>query len=964
MNFESTTIKVFFNASFIVKKFYSYSVLTMLLTVSAFAQSGTLTGSVIDSKNGEQLIGANLLLEGTNIGAATDLDGKFIIKNIAAGSYNLFASMIGYTKVTVTGIVIKPNEIMETNISLSPEAYQTEEVIISAKLILNNENSLLKFRQKSNSVSDAISSELISRMGSSNAADAMNKVTGVSVVSGKYIYVRGLGDRYSSTQLNGTELPSADPDKKSFNLDLFPANILDNITTIKSFTPDKPGSFSGGIVDISTKKYPDKFTLNFSSSSSFNSLTTFNSEFLTYSGGSKDWLGYDDGKRSLPALLADPGAKLPSPNSSRRNSELAYQLDELTKSFNPEMSPISKSAPVNQSYSFSMGDQYLLFNKPLGFTASFSYNRDYKYYDGGAVGRWELSGKYKDAASLNNYMYLSDSKGVDEVLMGGIVNLALKAHPNHDISLKALYTRSGESTARFQEGKWDYQLGEDPIYQTRSLLYTERNLNTYQLNGEHFFSALGNLNAQWIASFSSTQQNEPDLRFFSNDYQVEAESGERIYSININSYNAPTRFFRKLSEENKIFNLDLSLPFYQWNGLKGKLKFGGAYQKIGRSFTERRFELRSSNAVYSGDIKNYFVDQAGIIDSSNNRYLFGTYIFDASSSRNNYSGDQTISAGYLMFELPVSENLKFISGARYEITDMTVESADTNQRKGILDNNDLLPSAALIYQLQENMNLRASYGKTLARPNFREMAPFRSFEFLGDFQFVGVPDLKRTLIDNFDLRWEWFERPGELYAVSAFYKNFQNPIERTLDPTTEVINYQNVERGSIYGAEFEIRKRLDVLHNSLSNFMLNINFSLIRSKVDIPKDEYEVNIFPQDSSASKTRPLFGQSPYLVNLELSYFNTETGTTVGLFYNIFGSRLSEVTLGATPDVYEQPRGIFDLTFSQKMWFGFNFKFSAKNLLNSPVKKTIEFKGNNFIYHQYNTGRSFSVGVSYSI
>ncbi len=964
MNFESTTIKVFFSASFMMKKFYSYSVLTMLLTVSAFAQPGTLTGSVVDSKNGEQLIGANLLLEGTNIGAATDLDGKFIIKNIAAGSYNLIVSMIGYTKVTVAGIVIKPNEILETNISLSPEAYQTEEVIISAKLILNNENSLLKFRQKSNSVSDAISSELISRMGSGNAADAMTKVTGISVVSGKYIYVRGLGDRYSSTQLNGTELPSADPDKKSFNLDLFPANILDNITTIKSFTPDKPGSFSGGIVDISTKKYPDKFTLNFSSSSSFNSLTTFNSEFLTYSGGSKDWLGYDDGKRSLPAFFVDPESKLPSPNSSRRNSELAYQLDAFTKSFNPEMSPISKSAPVNQSYSFSIGDQYLLFNKPLGFTASFSYNRNYNYYDGGAVGRWELSGKYKDAASLNNYMYLSDSKGVDEVLMGGIVNLAFKAHPNHDISLKALYTRSGESTARFQEGEWDYQLGEGPVYQTRSLLYTERNLYTYQLNGEHFFSALGNLNAQWIASFSSTQQNEPDLRFFSNDYQVEAESGERIYSININSYNAPTRFFRKLSEENKIFNLDLSLPFYQWNGLKGKFKFGGAYQKIARSFTERRFELRSSNAVYSGDIKNYFVDQAGIIDSSNNRYLFGTYVFDASASRNNYTGDQKISAGYLMFELPVLENVKFISGARYEMTDMTVESADTNQRKGILDNNDLLPSAALIYQLQENMNLRASYGKTLARPNFREMAPFRSFEFLGDFQFVGVPDLKRTLIDNFDLRWEWFERPGELYAVSAFYKNFQNPIERTLDPTTEVISYQNVERGSIYGAEFEIRKRLDVLHNSLSDFIFNVNFSLIRSKVDIPKDEYEVNIFPQDSSASKTRPLFGQSPYLVNLELSYFNTETGTTVGFFYNIFGSRLSEITLGATPDVYEQPRGIFDLTFSQKMWYGFNLKFSAKNLLNSPVKKTIEFKGNDFIYHQYNNGRSFSVGVSYSI
>jgi TonB-dependent receptor len=675
-----------------------------------------------------------------------------------------------------------------------------------------------------------------------------------------------------------------------------------------------------------------------------------------------DWLGRDDGLRSIPDLLSDPDKELPSPNAARRDAELAQELDNASKAFNTEMSPVAKEAPLNQSYSISIGDQASLFGNPLGYSASLSYSRNYKFYEDGQVGRWQLSGDVESSDELNNYLLFNDSKGTDEVLWGGLANIAYKPMPEHDLNARFLYTQSGESTARYQFGDWSDQLGDGPVYETRSLLYTERKLQSFQLGGEHFFKSVLGINAKWNASYSTTEQDEPDLRFFSSDYQI--EDGDTTYAINKNSYNEPTRFFRNLEENNFNTNFDFSIPFGQWNGLSSKIKFGGSYIDVDRDFNERRFELRSSRSNYLGDEEEFFVDQTGIIDSTNGRYLFGNYIFDASTPRSNYTGEQTISAGYAMIELPIFRDLKFIGGARYETTKMNVLSQDTTEEAGKLDNKDLLPSVNLVYQLSPTMNFRVSYGKTLARPSFRELAPFRSFEFLGDFQFIGNPNLERTLIDNFDFRWEWFTRPGELYAFSFFYKKFKNPIERAFNPTTELVNYKNVDEGITYGAEFEIRHRLDVIHSYLSDFSVNANLSLIHSEVDIPTEEYETLILPFDPNAETTRPLFGQSPYLVNFELSYINIESGTTASIFYNVFGKRLSEVTLGVTPDVYEQSREILDFTLSQQIGYGFKVKFSAKNILDSKIKKSIEFKDKEFIYHQYSTGRNFSLGVSFSI
>ena len=316
-----------------------------------------------------------------------------------------------------------------------------------------------------------------------------------------------------------------------------------------------------------------------------------------------------------------------------------------------------------------------------------------------------------------------------------------------------------------------------------------------------------------------------------------------------------------------------------------------------------------------------------------------------------------------MLELPILRSLRFIGGARYEITKMDVYGKN---QKGFLDDKDLLPSLNLIYQLSENMNIRTSYGKTLARPSFREKAPYANFNFAADFIFIGNPDLQRTLIDNYDLRWEWFLRPGEIIAVSGFYKYLKNPIERVINvlfvSEGGEVFYDNIDKANVYGLEIEARKRLDEVSGILSNFSLGANLSVIESVVSIPEGELEV-IRNLDPNAEATRQLQGQSPFILNLELGYDNLNSGTNVSLFYNMFGDRLAEISIGGTPDVFERSRPMLDLTFSQIILSNFSMRVAIKNLLNSPYKLTHEFKGAEYIRTEFTTGTSLSIGLGYN-
>jgi len=940
----------------------------LIFTSTLFAQgTGTLSGKIVDNEFGEGLIGANVLIIGTSIGAATDFEGKYEIKGIPAGIYSIRFSSVGFAKKTVTNVEIKENQITKIDITLSTEAFETKEVVVTAKAATNTEASLLVKRQKAMAVSDAISAEAISRSGSGNAAAAMKKVTGASVVGGKYVYVRGLGERYSATTLNGAELPSADPDKKSFQLDLFPSSLLENINTVKTFTPDKPGTFTGGLVDVTMKSFPEKFHMSFSTSTSMNSQVTGSKDFILPNQGSTDWLGMDDGTRELPSIVKDPKIVIPSYTSVKNMDEAKY-LDKISKAFNTVMAPQSASAPVNQGMSFSVGNNLSVGEGTIGYFGSLTWNQNYSFYNDGKLGRWNLVGPLKEVEGLDKQSLFADTKGTREVNWGTVANIAYKHNSIGQLKASYIRTQSGESSARYINGFWKDIANENDknaaVYETRVLTWKERALNTFQFEGEHRLSFLFDSKFDWKASFSNNKQDEPDQRYFSNHYAWNERDKKFIYQSPASLYSRPIRYFRNLEETNNNYQMNLQIPFAQWAGLSSRIKIGGGYTKIDRDYKQRRFEYIQDEVSYrdfNGNTNAYF-KAVGLLNPNGSYRSFGHVISESKSLKNNFTGMQETIAAYAMIDLPVSRDLRLIGGVRMEKTLMEGISGDPGQPKGKIDNTDWLPSVNFVYQLSENMNFRVAYSNTIARPTFRELAPYTSFEFIGDFLFEGNSKLKRTLIKNYDVRYEWFMNPGEIFAVSGFYKDFTDPIEKFIDSRVAngIISVQNVEKANIYGIELEFRKNLSKYGSWLRGLSFGTNFTYVKSEVDIPKTELNY-IKVSDPDASSKREFQGQSPYLFNINLNYENNDVALFAGVYYNVFGDRLSIVTMGANPDVYERGYGSLDLKITKEFIDLFKISLSAKNLLNPEIKHTQELKGKEFVYQSYKKGISFGVSLS---
>jgi TonB-dependent receptor len=945
-------------------------------------QKGKIAGTIVDSETGNPIIGANIYLENTSLGSASDVEGRYLILNVPSGEFVLVVSVVGYAETKVNHLEVNAKQTTKLNLTIKPEIMTSKVVVIEAKAIENTEAALLKFRQKSVSVSDAVSAEAMSRAGSSTAADAMKQVTGASVVDGKYVYVRGLGDRYTSTQLNGAELPSTDPYRRSGSIDLIPSSLVDNITTTKSFTPDKPGNFSGGTVDIKTKDFPDRLSFSAGISSSFNTQTSYNDNgVIGNTGSSTDWLGFDDGARDLPEIVKNYNSDDP----------LDTRI-EMTRAFSRELGPsYNNTFPMNRALSLSFGNQISLFGRTLGFLASASYRRDYSSFNGGIQRRWNQG--MEQATALTNVYDLKDTQSKDEILWGGLLKASYRLSPNHIFSMNGMYNQNGENKSRFLEGKYPYDLDENKIFQTSVLSYNERTLKSAQLEGDHNFPALFNVKISWKASLGSTHQNEPDLRYFTNYYQW--IDGEKDYGIKGNT--PPKRYYRNLNEERSNFTLDIELPFKQWYGRSANIKIGGLSAQKNRDYCERLFDfVQEPFFKYNGNPNDLLSpDNIGLLDSNlvtirgveYVSYVYGVLVQESTLPAANYNAAQDVSAAYAMFDLPLIGSLRFIGGARLETTDMWMHTQDDklNLNQGEIRTKDILPSVNFIYSITDNMNLRAAYSKTLAKPTFREIGPFPTYDFIGEKMYIGNQNLERTLIENFDLRWEWFSRPGEIYALSAFYKDFTNPIERVIN-VDEENTWKNVDAAHAFGLEFEIRKNLDILSedikyylssvniplispsldilmDNLKYFLLGANLSLISSSVDISEDElFLLRIERPD--APDTRQFQGQSPYLLNLNLTYDNPQIGIMSNLYYNVFGERLYKVSYAKTPDVYEQPVGMLNFSFGWKFTNHMNFKFSAKNILDPYYKKTQEFKGREYIYSQYKRGRSFSIGIGYQL
>ncbi len=944
-------------------------VLALLFGASSAWAQGTIRATVIDSETGEALIGSTVIIEGTTVGGATDLDGKTAINNLDAGTYTLIASYVSYQTQKIEGVEVKDGDVTVLNIRLQPESIGLEEIVVTAEALKDNEAALLTMQRKAGLVLDGISSAQFSKVGDSDAASAIRRVTGISVEGGKYVYVRGLGDRYSKTTLNNAEIPGLDPNRNTVQMDLFPTNMIENMVVYKTFSPELPGSFTGGFVNIETKDFPDEFTMQLSGSLGYNSNATFNADVLTHDLGDKHWLAYAPDSRSLPAI-AEPGIV----DISFSNQNRANLLDQQTKAFNQDFSADTYSPFLNHKAAFSIGNQHDVFGKKLGYLAGVSYQREFEYYDNGKVGRYLLPGTVAEDRLEPIYEYDTDIRAKDMVLWGALFNTSLRLSDNHKIGFNLIRNQSAEGTTRYLEGQFPYASGVDPnfIIENRSQEYVQRSFTSYQLKGDHVFGA-SQIRVDWIGALTDSEQSEPDLRYFNNlKFRSFNGEGEEQFDYDAESNNVrPTsHYFRNLDEQNYDAKVNVEIPF-QHGERTSKIKFGGSYLYKQREFTERILQYRVQNEAerYQGDIDAYFSDSnLGLLGtSSNGTFEYGLVIRDETTAGGSYDASQMLPSAYGMIDFQLSPKTKLVAGARYEMTDIEIvnENAPPSERIGNVETNDILPAINVTHNMQDNMNLRFGYGRTLARPTFRELARFQSFDFQGDFILIGNPNLDRTIIDNVDLRWELFPGSGEIVSVSAFYKRFQDPIERAIDPNTNDIALQvvfrNVPEAYLLGGELEVKKNLEFLSPDLMNFSVGGNFTYVYSRVDIQEGELNV-IRVNDPDASAQRVMFGQSPYIINGYLNYNSLESRTNVNLSYNVSGQRLSVVSTGGTPNVFEQPRPQLDFKIIQGFNDHFSIDFSAQNLLDSPFKLTQEFKGTEYIYQSYSIGRTYSIGLAY--
>lgn len=948
-----------------------------------YAQTGTVSGTIVDAASAEELIGATVQVQNTSTGTVTDISGYYQL-SLEPGTYNLVYSYVSYAPKTVEGVSVEADKSTRIDITLASSNVQLQEVVVQAAQINNNEVALLKLQQKSIAMQDGISIGEIRRIGASNSAESVKSVTGASVEGGKYVVMRGLGDRYSLSQLNGITLPSTNPYRNSVSLDLIPTSIIENIVTTKTFTPDQPGNFTGGKVNISTRSIPDEFFLTANVSLGYNTQASFNENFLTDPVTvSTDWLGYDDGSRALPPFLENESNReaLRANNlasAAARATEEGEDARGVLQGAAQELRqrsfiPVTKTPGLNTSYQLSMGDRKTLYGRNFGYTVGANYSRNFVDYNDRALNVWSLPGN-TSTDQLIPFFQTDGRQSTEAVTLGAFATMTYQFDNSNEISLNYTYNNDAETSASFLEGIWPGAISIGHTYQGRNISYVQRELSNVQLNGKHALFTRKKVKLDWVLGYVTSSQAEPDTRVMGNNI---TNSG--IYEIRQAEYDRPFHFFRNLDDTQYSGKLDLELPLGAED--KHKLEFGVYANRKDRVFGEQRYqhqEARNSDDFTTfreatGDYDTFFgPENTGVLSQNENgTYNIGGYFTNQTLASNAYTGYEQVLAGYLMGVVQLNDKLKAVAGARLEKTDFEVISGNENDPVGRIDELDLLPSLNLIYAINDNSNLRISGSQTLARPNMRELAPFVSFDFIGGFINSGNPNLERTKINNVDLRYELFPSAGELLAVSTFYKDFTNPIQRRLIPTSSTgqIRFINVDRGVLYGGEFEFRKNLGTLTPILNNFKFSTNFTYIISRVDLTEEE--LSFFRlSDPDPATSRPFQAQSPFIVNALLTYYNPEMGFEASLFANMYGKRLFYNGFGGLPDVYEVqgdgdlPTPDLRLNIQKSVLDNFSLGFRVENILNAVTYRFIDYKDTQYNNEVFQPGRTFVLSFGYKV
>ena len=911
------------------------------------AQEGRIVGRIVDESTAQPLSGVQVYLAEAQQGTITDVNGRYLILRVSPGTHDLVAEMLGFTRKTVTGVVVEEGATISMDIALSPRAIEMEAITVSAEREQGSTAFLLDQRVGSVSLVDAVGSDQIRRAPDSDAADVAKRMTGVTVSNGKYVFIRGLGERYSQTSLNGSPLPSPEPEKEVVPLDLFPAGFLESLSAQKSYTPDQPADFSGGSVKIRTKDFPDRFAVRFGMSTSFNTNSQFQDEFINYAGGGSDWLGFDDGTREFPGAARQimgevlDGGRLPSDDAQRIT--VAQSLRDAGQVFAPDF----KDTPLNRSFDLSVGGRNDLFDEgEIGYFVAGTYSDTYSRVDDDTERKWRSSAFDSLTADLAtpNVDYLFQ-RGTRNVSWGTIANLAVKPSPNHKITLRTTANLNTDVEGRTYTGENGEDIGG--MVRNERSRYVQRLMMWGQLSGEH--KLFGNSRFDWRATLARADRDEPFLR-----ETIYLQDNDGAYRL-LDFTESGRYFWSELIDDDMSAEFDWRFPF-QLLSREAAIKFGGAYRDRSRDFGARRL-----NWLFRG---NTIEDLDGSLSS-------GTIVATA-PGLNEFAIDEVVEpgdiydatdermAGYAMVELPLTNKLQAIFGARVETYDLALNS---RTRFGIdstvanVSETNIVPALNLVYSLRNDIQIRAAASRTLDRPEFRELAPFQFTEATSLRQLKGNPELVPAEIVGGDLRVDWYPGIGEMISVGAFYKALTDPIEQVfVAAASSAYSFQNAEEATIVGLELDVQIRADRFARILENFSLQGNFSWIDSEVTVKKD----GIF---QPTNLKRPLEGQAPYVLNAGINYTGLP-GIQAGVFFNRFGERVTAAGGSGLPDIYEKPRNALDATVSFPLprTQGVRVKIKGTNLLDAEYLYEQEASGITRVQRTYSVGRTFSLGFSW--
>jgi outer membrane receptor for ferrienterochelin and colicin len=886
---------------------------------------GRITGRVIDAETGQPVAGVGVQIVGTTLGAMTGVDGRYLIVRVPAGTVTLQVRRIGYAQKTITGIVLAAGGSIEQDVTMEGAKVELTAVTVSAASERGSVSAALDAQRKSVNIVNAITSEQIAKSPDGDAAQAVQRVSGVSVQDGKYVFVRGLGERYTQAALNGARIPSPEPERKVVPLDLFPSGLLQTITTAKTFTPDLSGDFSGALVNIQTREFPARRTFVLSQSVGVNTAA-FGADLPAPITTNRDLLALGADRRRLPSFVRSFGSFDNPPSQDETNL--------MVNSFRNRWTPRTETGSGNTSTSASLGGSGQLFGMRTGYLISGTYAMTQE------VRADQVRALALAQDRINEVDRFEGQTGRNSALWGGLLNLSVFPGSNSRLTFNGTYNRTMDNDARAESGRSE-NLGLP--FDINRLRYVERAVQSSQLAGEHEF---GRHKFEWAGSLSGVERLEPDR---SEIVYIQDENGGPSSWFS-GAIEGAVRTFSDLTENayegRASYQLTLGEP-----GRQLKLKTGGLFRSTERTAGNFVYQLSASRLAQS----DLTLPAEAIFDGRFTQPGMNFFtVRPFGTVGGSYRADDRLAAGFAMFDWQASDRVQVIGGARLEMNDPIVTAQPTVGAQVRVNPRftDLLPSLAVTYRLSDRQNLRVSGSRTLARPEYRELAPIQYREVIGFDNVIGNESLVRTLITNADVRWELYPSAAEVLSVSVFAKQFTNPIERVYLGTsgTRVITFQNARGASNLGVELETRTSFGRLSESLAAFSVFTNATLMRS--DIQLDARQASVTRDD------RPMIGQSPYVVNAGLTWSPGTGATSATVLFNVVGKRITDAGEIPLPDVEELPRNVLDLSLRFPFAYGLSARVDAKNLLDAPFQVrqgpvTREF-------HRF--GRVVSVGFSW--